>query len=75
MLLIGERKFTQISELDVGRGEIHFQNSFILLFYLDNFKDISGVTVAFYLKMEQRKENSYAVPENTAAPLSLRDSM
>lgn len=63
-----------MSELDVGRGEIHFQNSFIILFYLDNFKDISVVMVAFYLKMEQRKENSCVVPENTVAPLSFRNS-
>lgn len=74
---MGKRKFTQINELDVQCGETHFQNSFILLLYLDNFKDIRVITVAFYLKMEQREEYSYIVlenTENTAAPLSLSNS-
>lgn len=75
MLLIGEKNFTQISELDVGCGEIHVQNSFIPLFYLGNFKDMRVVIVALYLKMEPRKENSYKKRENIAAPLSFRDSM
>lgn len=71
---MGKRKFTQINELVAQCGETHFQNSFILPFYLDNFKDIRVVTVAFYLKMGQREEYSYIVLENTenaAAALSL----
>lgn len=74
---MGKRKFTQINKLDIQCGETHFQNSFILLFYLDNFKDIIVVTVAFYLKMGQREEYSYIVlenTENTADPLSLSNS-
>lgn len=50
MLLIRERKPTQISELDVGGGEIHFQNS-LISFILDHCKAIRMVIVVLYLKM------------------------